>query len=373
VPSMREAVKTYDRAIASSSATPAQICEVAAAYGTLGDELGQSGTSSLGDAAAALVAFRQTIDLDNRALSIDPNFLRARRGLALQQLKIGSLEMETDPAQALKDFLLALQRLDALPREEQGTLATVRMRFMLERKEADALSELGQYQQAEEIYSNVVTAQAKLAAADPDDLRASADLEVVLADEGVAHQDAADPAIVPAKKDRARDLDLAKGMWTRVVSITQKMLARDPSNENWKLVLADAEVRLGTTQQQTSPQPDAAASAQKGIATLKELAEKPQASVMVLDQAATDLVQVQPPSLKDPQSATRFAERAVALSNRQNPSLLLTLARAYAAAGDTEKSKTAAANALALLPAAQPGVAKGKLRRQLEMMTQAGK
>ena len=143
--SMRNAVATYDRVLALPYVTPALIGDAAAAYGTLGDELGQSGTSSLADSAAALSAFRKTIELDNRALRIDPGFLRARRGLAILQMKIGSVEMETDPAQALKDFQVAVERVDALPKEDQTTLPTMRLRSMLERKEAGALSELGQF------------------------------------------------------------------------------------------------------------------------------------------------------------------------------------------------------------------------------------
>jgi tetratricopeptide (TPR) repeat protein len=373
IPFMRQAVQNYDRSIASPKATPAQIAAVAAAYGTLGDELGQSGTSSLADSAAALIAFHKVEDLDNRALSIDPNFLRARRGLALIQLKIGSLEMETNPANALKDFQLALARLALLPKEEQTTLATIRMRSMLERKEADALSELSQYPQAEAIFDQVVTAQAKLEAADPDDLRARADLEVVLADEAVAFQDATNPLLIPSPKDRARYLARAEERWMQVVVITEKMLKQDPSNDNWKMVLADAQVRLGTTQTLLKKRADAADIAGRGVATLKDLASKPQASVMLLDQAATDLVRVEPASLKDSQFAVRCAQRAAAQSHRQNAALLLDLSQAYSAIGDAENSSATAKEALALLPSQQAGAAKGNLQRLLEVQAQAVK
>jgi tetratricopeptide (TPR) repeat protein len=367
---MREAVAMYDRAIAFPDVTPALICDAAAADGTLGDELGQSGTPSLADSAAALVAFRKAFDLDSRALSIDPNFLRARRGLAIMQLKIGGVEMDMDPAQALKDFQIALQRADALPKEEQGKLATMRMRSMLQRKEADALSELGEYAQADALFKQVSTAQRDLSAADPQDLRARADLEVVLADEAVAYQDAADPELFPAGNDRARNLAVSNELWMQVVEITGKMLQQDPSNENWKSVLADGQIHLGTTESLLHRGADSAAVAARGVAAMKELAKNDHASPMILDQAANDLIRVAPASLKDPQFAVMCAEREVALSHRQRPTLLLTLAEAYRAAGQTEKSRAAADEALMLLPPLQPGTAKGNMRRMLEMLAQ---
>jgi len=263
ISTMRAAVATYDRVIAFPNVTPALIGDAAAAYGTLGDELGQSGTSSLADSDAALVVYRKTIELDNRALSIDPGFLRAHRGLSILQMKIGSVEMETDPAQALKDFQLALQRADTLPKADQSTYATMRMRSMVQRKEADAMSELGEYTQADALFKQVAAVQQRLAATDPDDLRARADLEVVLNDEAIAFEDAADPALASSPNDRARNLAAAADLFAKVVDITGKMLQQDPTNENWKSVLADSQVRLGTAQTELHQAGDSAAIAVK--------------------------------------------------------------------------------------------------------------
>ena len=55
---MREALKSFDALIADPHASAALIYDVASAYGTLGDELGQSGTASLADAAGAIAAYR---------------------------------------------------------------------------------------------------------------------------------------------------------------------------------------------------------------------------------------------------------------------------------------------------------------------------
>jgi tetratricopeptide (TPR) repeat protein len=281
-------------------------------------------------------------------------------------MKIGSVEMETDPAQALKDFQLALQRADTLPKADQSTYATMRMRSMVQRKEADAMSELGEYTQADALFKHVAAVQQRLAATDPDDLRARADLEVVLNDEAIAFEDAADPALASSPNDRARNLAAAADLFAKVVDITGKMLQQDPTNENWKSVLADSQVRLGTAQTELHQAGDSAAIASKGIATMRELAMKAQASPMILDQAADAFIRVQPASLRDPQFALACAQRAVALGHGQRPSDLLTLAQAYRASGQIDKGRATARQGMALLPAIQPGSTKPRIRKLLE-------
>ena len=88
---------------------------------------------------------------------------------------------------------------------------------------------------------------------------------------------------------------------------------------------------------------------------------------MTLDQAANAFLKAQPASLGDPQFAVSCAERAVALSRRQRPTMLLTLAQAYRATGQTEKRRATAREALALLPAPQPGSVKPNIRKLLEI------
>ncbi len=286
VPVMREALKSFDALAADPHASAALIYEAASAYGTLGDELGQSGTASLADSAGAVAAYRQSLALDDRALGIDPNFLAGKRGLSITRMKIGSVEMTTDPAEALKEFQAALQSADALPKAEQGSLPTLRMRIMLLRKEGNALVQLGEYSQAMAHFAEIVPMNQRLAAADPHDLRALADLEVALDDEAEGFEAAADPALAVALGDRRRNLAAAEKLLAQVVDLTERMLKQDPSNENWKALRADAQVRLGTIQSILRTPGDSASLAQEGIAVLRDIAKKDQVSPMVLDQAA---------------------------------------------------------------------------------------
>jgi len=60
----------------------------------------------------------------------------------------------------------------------------------------------------------------------------------------------------------------------------------------------------------------------------------------------------------------------VAMSHATTPSSLLTLAQAYRASGQIEKSRTAAREGMALLPALQPGSVKPNIRKLLENVAQ---
>jgi hypothetical protein len=104
----------------------------------------------------------------------------------------------------------------------------------------------------------------------------------------------------------------------------------------------------------------------QGLAALKEVADKPQAAPMVLDQAANAFLTAEPALLRNPQMALSWAEREVAISHGMMPSRMLTLAQAYRASGQIEKALAAANEGLALLPPLQPGSVKPTLRKELE-------
>jgi eukaryotic-like serine/threonine-protein kinase len=367
VDAMQAAIRAWDRLIEPRDAAPALICEVAAAYGTLGDEEGQPGTASLADPVAALAAYRHTIDLDNRALAIDPSFLRARRGLAILRMKIGNVEFDTDPAQALKDFQSALARIDELPHSEQGSLPTLRLRAYLLRRQADALSELAEYATAAPLFAQAAAIDQRLAAADPQDLRGLTDEEVVLDDEAWSHEEAANPALGASPAQRRANLQAALPLLSQAAATLQRMLKKDPANASWKALLASIEVRLATAQQSLHASADARALAARNLAALKELAVKAEAPPVVLEQAAAAFLRAEPGDLRDPALALAFAQRGVAQSHRKSASWLLLLSQAERAAGQPAQARAAANEGLALLPATQPDTPKSRIRKLLEI------
>ncbi len=372
IDSTHAAIDSYNRLIALPGATSDEISEAAAAYSTLGDELGFIITQSLNDLPGATSAYRRELDLYIRALSIDPNSMKARRGLASALLEIIPNEMESDPAQAIKDAQLGLQRIAALPSNEQQTLRMIRWREQFLVYEARALTESGKYSEANAIAVEPVQSGMHHATADPQDLRALGDMLFGLDRQAEDFEIAADPALGASIYDRRRSLAAAEKPLIEERDGLERMLRLNPSQSEWRPVLGDVEVRLGSVQFFLHHGQTPAELVKKGLATLREVIRKDANSPGTLDMAAKDLLIAEPVSLRDPRLSVSCAERAVALSHRKIPTKLLTLAQAYRAAGQTERSRAAAKEGLALLPASQPGSVKPRIRKLLEIQAQSG-
>jgi eukaryotic-like serine/threonine-protein kinase len=371
VASMRAATQAFERLVAEHDTTPAPICEAAAAYGTLGDELGQPGTPNLGDVAGALAAYLRNTQLYERALSIDAGFPRARRGLSIVPIKIGNIEIETDPAQALRDYELAEERFDALPESKQSGLSSARMRANLLRKKAMAMRELGEYSQAAPLLDQALTIQKQIAAADPKDTRSLFDVYVDLTQAAENYEDAADPALATDPRISRRNLALAAPLLKQAESIALQLLKQNPSNDDWKASLADVQVRLGTIEQNLNTSDDSAALSAAGLATLKELTAKHGDSVLIFDMEAAALLNVKPQTLRDPAWAIACTQHEALLTKRKQPSVLLSVAQAYRSAGQIEKARAAASEGLALLPNVNAGAAMTRTRKLLQLEAEA--
>jgi eukaryotic-like serine/threonine-protein kinase len=371
VASMRAATDAFERLVAQDGATPALICEGASAYGTLGDELGQPGTPSLGDAAGAIAAYHRNLQLYERALSIDAGFPRARRGLSIVSLKIGNVEIETDPSQALRDYELADKRFNALPESKQSGLSTARMRANLLRKKATAMRELGEFSQAAPLFGQALTIQKQIAAADTKDTRSHFDVYVDLTQAAQNYEDSADPAFATDPRLRDRNLALAAPLLKEAESIAIQLLKENPSNDDWKVYLAEVQVRLGTAEQNLKAPGDSEALSATGLATLKELAAKHPDSILILDDELANLLTVKPLALRDPQLAVACAEHEALLTKRKQPSVLLSVAQAYRSAGQVEKAAAAASEGLSLLPAVNTGAAMTRTRKLLQLEAEA--
>jgi eukaryotic-like serine/threonine-protein kinase len=369
VASLRATVQTYDRMIALPGATPALLLEASAANSALGDVLGQD--TGLGDLDAAGAAYRKCIDLDEHALRLDPHSTRAMRGVANMQMKVGNAEVEIDPARALKDFELALKRVDALPEAEQPKLPTVRLRALIIRKEAVAMSELGEYSRAEPLFQQALATFQHLSAVDPKDIRALGDLKRLMEDIELNYDYAADPVLAtnpgatnPGNR-RAYLLSEEQSLERNVITV-QQMLQLAPSDQDRKADMAYAQVRIATLRQTLHLPGNSETQASLGLAVLRNFAEKNQTSPMVLDLADSAILEVEPSSLRDPKLALAWAQRGVALTHGKDPEWMLSLCRAYRASGRSEKGKDVAKEGLALLPATQPGDPKSRIRRLLE-------
>jgi tetratricopeptide (TPR) repeat protein len=211
-----------------------------------------------------------------------------------------------------------------------------------------------------------------ISARDPKDLRALYDMVTVLDDEAESYEDAADPILAAKPGDRRENLDREKAVLEKAVADLEQLLTQDQTNVTWKSYLGFMQVRLGTIEKILNTAGASSELSRKGLATLREAAQNNQASPLILDQAADAFLRVEPASLRDSQFAVSCAEREVAISHGTAPFRLLTLARAYRANGQAEKSRAAAKEGLALLPTPPSGSPKPNIRKLLEVLAQPG-
>jgi len=369
---MQAATRTYDRLTALPNVTPAQLFAASQSYSRLGDQLGESGMDSLADSPAALAAYWKGVDLDSRALRLDPGMVKARIAIGTLHMKIGSMKLETDPAEALKDIGIALQDFDGLPEADRKSFTTVRVRAITERKKAMALEQLGEHAQAIPLFAEVLQIDRQIAAADQKDQRAVYDIAVTLQDTAASYEYAANPAFGLSADDRRRELLAAEGFLEQFADTFGQLLKQDPANEAWKATLAGAQVRIGSLRHVLHLPGESKALSKRALAVLKNLADKHPDSAVVLDAALQANLNAEPASLRDPQPAVAWAERGVTSTHRKIPTWLLSLAQAYRQAGQLEKARATAKEGLALLPSPKSGAIKPRLYTQLEIESRAG-
>ena len=364
VASMRAASAIFDRLAARPGATVDALAEAATAYGGLGDELGQNGMASLSDSAGALAAFRKTLGIDQRILKLDPSHVRAVRGMALIRMKIANIEVETDPGGALLDYRQALEGLESLPEAVQGTLPNQRIFCVILRKYGMALKETGQYPEAMRHFEQARSILQRFADLDPNDARALNDLEAGLEDEVECLADRAQGIFSSPAANQSADAATILRLLAETRGILERLLDREPANVRWRASLGAALIRVGAWQKVVRPEESSLELVQKGLAILKDVGRQENVQGSDLDLVATGLITVEPPGLREPRLAVHYAERMVALSHRQKPGFLLTLAQSYRLAGETEKARATAREALALLP--ETATSPSRIRKLLD-------
>ena len=249
----------------------------------------------------------------------------------------------------------------------------MRERALIVRKQAVALSELGEYSQANPLFEDALRTFQRIAAADTGgvkDIRALGDVKRLLSDMADSHENAADPALAEVLGDHRTELLAARQLWEQEAATTQQILNQDISHEDLNAELAAAQVHVASIRIALHDSGDAEERSKAGLAVLKSFAIKDQASVKLLDLYVTAILSVQPALLRDRQFAVACAEREVALTHGKDTASLLSLARIYRATGETDKSRATANEGLALLPALQPGSVKENMRKLLEIQAQ---
>jgi tetratricopeptide (TPR) repeat protein len=263
-------------------------------------------------------------------------------------MKVAELIADTDPDQGLALFNVALTGLDALTPEEQQESASRRLRGSILRRRAETETLLGRYDEADHDFAQVQQFTDSILAIDPGDTRAKWDLAVVIHARG------------DLERTRGR-LALAREHYEKVVDLLEKFPGLEQSSQA-RASLDDALIGLGDILVQLKD-PSGRKMTQRGLSDLRVLAQSKEASPEILEKAAADFLDAQPPDLEDARFALDCVNRASA--SARNPAALATKARALARLGDKAGAREAAISGLALLPAPNSGAPARGLRLQL--------
>ena len=370
---IRSSVAAYDEQMASPSVSPTQMADAALAYSDMGDQLGQSGFTMFDDYTGALNAYRKSLELSQRALAKDPDFVRSKRSVATAHVKIGNILVETDPISAIEEYHTSLSYRDALPPAEKTKVSYQRIVAMTYWELGIALTEARDFDKAVTALDQSRGMMEQIAIADPKNIRAQYDLaatQLLLAQTLI---DRIDPVLNAGSiKNRNQDSLRALELLRQGIAQREKFLAVDPKNERWITSLAYAKVVTGTLMYTRGERNSGAQMSASGLATLKAGASKDDASIDALGDAVAMMLKVLPENLRDSSLEVKYAERLIALDHGRNPEHLLLMAQAYHAAGQTEKARDTAREALALLPAPKPDERETRVRKLLDIETRAG-
>lgn len=362
--SLRASIQTYQRLLElPGTATPALIFEAADVYDILGDVYGQD--AGFGDAAGALENYRKTIEMDRRILTIDPGFMRVRRGMVTMQMKIGNVELETDPAAALLVFQAALRSNDELPKAEQDRLGMQRLHALLLRKQAVSLSELGRYAEAEQFFAQSSAIYRRLSSADLKDIRALEDVRRELGDEASNNENAGNALLVASEASRHQSLLKAEKLYVEEGATISQLLKAEPKDNSFKSANDFALARMGSIRYELH-EDQASQQVRTALAELKNDAAHDNASPMILNLVVIAFLQAEPVSVRDPGYALAQAKRGADLTHHKSPGWLLLLAEAYHADGKLSEAHATAQEGLSLLPPTKSDSDHSRLRRLLQ-------
>jgi tetratricopeptide (TPR) repeat protein len=347
VPIQREAVRIFEALAATKDASATELLDAAGANGTLGDELGQTGTANLSDAPGAVAAYRRALTYYPRVLQMDPSLARARRGILISHMKIGWVEKDIDPMAALQELQTALDASSTLPANEQMGMSWLRLRVSLLRKLGDVSSTLGHDAEAFSFLAQAENICRDLAAKDTNDSRAGFDLAVLLQDEANAYASAANSVRASDSAHRRELLQQEENKLVESVAIFNRVALSKPEEGSLE-TQAYLQVRAGSVEKSLFGHTRSEALTRKALARLKSLGQEPQTSGMTLSQISEAFRIAEPETLRDPAFALQCSLRAAQAAGGHSPTRLFELADAYRAAGQIEKSRATAKEALAL-------------------------
>ncbi len=328
---LKEAVAANDEATAASerlasqtTATVADLAVAASSHDAMGDLLsGRDGSDSF-DPVKAEQYYQQALAFDRRELAMDPGFLRARRGVAVEYHKLGVLLEPSDPVASAAWQQKALDWLNQLSSADRAKPAISRLYYAIEQHMGFVEVGIGKAREGLPRIEDVLARYKAVSAADPINDQAIFDLVDVEANLGESYCTAGMKAKCVLHYRAAVD-DVAV------------LLKHDPKSLNWGYRGAFLRYELAVAA--AGPR---TAEAREGVAQMLEFARKPSFNAPDLPEVLSAMHSTG----TEPALALTFAHRLLAAAPGLDSYGLTLCAQAADAAGEHAEARQLASRGL---------------------------
>ena len=235
--------------------------ELSTAYLKLGDVQGRPGFSRTGDTAGALKSYEQSLDIRRRLVTLEPNNTEYQLGLAVTLSRFGPInQVLGNPSVSAERMRESMEIADRLLPQSHD-LTTFQAAFRAPAFLGDALSELGNYDEALAMYqkSLSIADRMKNESLPPKEVT----LRFVVALERLGF-------VYGIKGQWQKAVDADQDMLTR----TEELLAMDPTSLDYQRDKATALDHVGDSFRGVKNYPKALEYGQRGLAMYEDILRK---------------------------------------------------------------------------------------------------
>ncbi len=321
--------------------------DLAQNLGSYGDQI-----YALGNAPQGLEILKESKHHLEHVTRLNPNNTSWLNGLALANIRIGNLLMNTgDPYQAIeyhqqaKKIRITLAEKD--PTNVKAQIARIIPIFSL----AGTFALISENQQAISEYTIALQMAELLTQNNPDYVLYQREVGQIL-------------NIIGGLEIKQNNLKEATTLLRRSKEVYERLYQQDPNHSQFKSELTLALRNLAIALNRQGQISEAKALTQRALEMQEELARPPDALPNLVFEYAVTLITGEPESLRDPVRGLEIALRAVEKTNRKAVDCLTLLARAYLLSGNHKAALSTIEESLRLIPGDKPTA----LRQELETL-----
>ena len=299
----------------------------------LGDVYDPGRGYSTADLNKSMQTYLLSDEYDEQCRKIEPKNAACNAGIVVGDYKVGLLMETTDPAFSATRYRHGLNVVNQYPSELSKTTRALRGRnYMLSRLGLMEIT-LGQTEDGMKLSRQAQAGFREAIARAELDNRARFDLVAFETDLSEEYD------LVGKEQEAAETAH-------EVLGVLSILLQRSPKNVRWQMIQANDLRTSGRAETKLGHKREGAIASKKGMDQLVSLAENKDATPEALSSAANALVELHlHPG--DEKMAVGFAQRAVNAFTKPTPELLLRLAKAQSAAGQSQEAAKTARLALA--------------------------